>query len=326
MSEPRTVFVVGPREGGKRLDRFLQERIPGLSRARIQRAVRERVELSWTARVRPATRVRPGGVVRLRYRPPAETPSEITIPVLRQGAGWLAVDKPAGLAVHPVHRLREMTLIRILRRQMGDEGLRLTHRLDRETSGVLLVAAGEAPARWLSQAFARGCVLKEYVAVVEGIVEEDFGVIRAFLGEDRLSRIPFKRAVVPAGTPGAQAAETSWEVLDRRHGRTWVRLRPRTGRRHQLRLHMAALGHPIVGDLLYGFPEEAFWRWWRREDDPRTARRLPPRHLLHCERVVFAAPDTGRPLEVRAPWPPCMQPEWLAGLAPACGQVASLAP
>ena len=117
MSEPITRFVVGKREGGKRLDHFLHERIPGLSRNRIQQAVRERVTLSWGVRARPATHVQPGGVVRIGWTPLAETRLELDLPVLRRGPGWMAVDKPSGIPVHPVNKVRENSLIRILRRQ-----------------------------------------------------------------------------------------------------------------------------------------------------------------------------------------------------------------
>ena len=166
MAEPRTRFVVGTREGGKRLDQFLHERIPGLSRTRIQRTIRERVSLSWGVRPRAATPVRPGGEVVIAYTPPEEQLLDITIPVLERGSGWLAVDKPPTLPVHPVNRIRENSLIRLLRRQEHDEGLRLAHRLDRETSGVLLVAADVQASSRLGTAFLEGRVRKEYLALV----------------------------------------------------------------------------------------------------------------------------------------------------------------
>ena len=119
MSEPTTTFVVGKREGGKRLDQFLHERIPGLSRTRIQQAIRERVTLSWGVKARPATPVRPDGEVRIGWTPLPETLLEIHIPILARGRGWLAVDKPPGIPVHPVNKVRENSLIRILRRQEG---------------------------------------------------------------------------------------------------------------------------------------------------------------------------------------------------------------
>jgi len=135
MSEPRTVFGVGERDRGKRLDRFLHEHIPGISRARVQRAIEERVTLSWGVRARASTPVRPGGVVEVGYTPIVEELLDVPIPVLARGDGWLAVDEPSGIPVHPVNTVRENTIIRMLRRQEGIEGLRLAHRLDRETTG-----------------------------------------------------------------------------------------------------------------------------------------------------------------------------------------------
>jgi 23S rRNA-/tRNA-specific pseudouridylate synthase len=156
VSEPRTVFGVGERDRGKRLDRFLHEHIPGISRARIQRAIEERVTLSWGVTPRASTPVRPGGVVEVGYTPITEELLDVPIPVIARGDGWLAVDKPAGIPVHPVNSVRENTIIRMLRRQEGIEGLRLTHRLDRETTGVLLVAENAGTASTLSTASSGG--------------------------------------------------------------------------------------------------------------------------------------------------------------------------
>src|SRR5258705_216992 len=119
LSEPRTLFGAGDGDRGKRLDRFLHERIPGLSRARIQRAIGERVTLSWEVRPRPATPVRPGGRVEVGHTPIVEDVRDVDLPILARGTGWLAVDKPAGLVVHPVNTGRENSLIRMLRRQEG---------------------------------------------------------------------------------------------------------------------------------------------------------------------------------------------------------------
>ena len=160
MSEPRTRFPVGPHDQGKRLDLFLKERIPGLSRTRIQRASAERVVLSWGVAARAATPVIQGGEVEVRPRRFDEARLEIAIPILARGTTWLAVDKPPGIPVHPVHRVLENSLIRMLRRQEGDPELRLAHRLDAETSGALLVCRTPESARSVSHAFHRREVRK----------------------------------------------------------------------------------------------------------------------------------------------------------------------
>lgn len=299
MSEPTTVFHVGEADRGKRLDRFLGERIPGLSRTRIQLAIRTRIGLSWEASVRPSTPVRPGGEVRIGWVPLAETPLALTIPILERGPGWIAVDKPSGIPVHPVNRVRENSLIRILRRQEGNDALRLAHRLDRETTGVLLVAENASAASRLAIAFERGRVVKEYLALVHGAPESDDGVIDLPIGEAAGSRIWVKRAAAGEG----QAARTDWCVERRFDGAALLRLRPRTGRRHQIRVHLAAIGHPIVGDLLYGRPESHYLDLVRLGRDARHGEGGAARQMLHCARLSIPPSGADDGLDVAAPLP-----------------------
>jgi len=208
VSEPTTVFRVGPRDRGKRLDRFLKERIPGLSRARLQEAIRTRIALSWGVRAKPATPVQPGGEVRIGWTPVAEEPLDVQLPVLVRGHGWLAIDKPPGIPVHPVNMVRDNTVIRMLRRQEGRPELRLVHRLDRETSGALVVAEARETARSLSRAFLGGEVEKEYLAWVAGDVDPSEGEVDAPIGRDEESRVYTRQRVVDGGRP----ARTSWRV------------------------------------------------------------------------------------------------------------------
>jgi 23S rRNA pseudouridine1911/1915/1917 synthase len=300
MSEPTTEFTVGRREGGKRLDHFLHERIPGLSRSRIQRTIRERVTLSWTDRARAATPVRPLGEVRIGWVPLAETLLDLHLDILIRGEGWLAVDKPSGIPVHPVNRVRENSLIRILRRQEQHDELRLVHRLDRETTGVLLIAHDSPTASKLSTAFLRGKVHKEYLALVRGTVEKDEGQIDLPIGDATDSAVYVRRA---AGL--GQAAHTGFKVEARTEHSTLLRLFPRTGRRHQLRVHLAAIGHPILGDALYGRPDADYLDMVKGTRDARKSEGGPQRQLLHCARLVFADPTTtnGEPVDIQAPLP-----------------------
>ena len=298
MSEPTTTFRVGKREGGRRLDHFLHQRIPGLSRSRLQHAIRERVSISWEARVRPSTPVRAGGAVHIGYTPLVETLLEIELPVLARGAGWLAVDKPSGIPVHPVNRTRENSLIRILRRQEGHDGLRLAHRLDRETSGALLVAEDATTASRLSQAFMKGLVHKEYLAWVAGAPARDQGCIELAVGQAESSAV-FTKQEAGHGRP----AQTEWRVERRLPDRSLVRLFPRTGRRHQLRVHMAALGHPVLGDILYGRPERHYLDLVARGEDVRVREGGPLRQLLHCSRMVFPDPAGRGEVEVGSSLP-----------------------
>lgn len=292
MSEAPTVFGVGARDRGKRLDRFMHERIPGLSRARIQRAIDERVTLSWGVRARASTPVRPGGEVRIGYVPLLEEIRDVPLPVLARGAGWLAVDKPAGLPVHPAGTVRENSLIRMLRRQEGSETLRLVHRLDRETTGVLLVAEVPDTARRLSAAFERGRVRKEYLAIVRGTIAGDEGTIDAPIGDAPGRSVYVRRAVVEDGEP----AVTRWRVERRLPGSTLLRLVPETGRRHQIRVHLEAIGHPILGDILYGRPERDYLDLVRGLRDARTGDGGPARQMLHCARIALDHIDVAAPL------------------------------
>lgn len=300
MSEPQTLFEVGERDRGKRLDAFLHERIPGLSRSRIQRAIEARVTLSWGVRARPATPVRPGGSVQVGHIPIVEDVQDLALPILASGAGWIAVNKPAGIVVHPVNSVRENSLIRMLRRQRGVESLRLAHRLDRETSGVLLVAEDAAAATTMSTAFARGDVHKEYLAMVDGRIAGDDGTIELSIGEDDRRRVFVRREVVEAG----QRAVTRWRVERRLSASTLVRLFPETGRRHQLRVHLAAIGHPILGDALYGRPDADYLDLVAGRRDARREEAGPSRQLLHCARLVFPDPAGAGRVEVKAPLPP----------------------
>jgi 23S rRNA pseudouridine1911/1915/1917 synthase len=300
MSEPQTRFDVTERDRGKRLDLFLHERIPGLSRARIQQAIDVRVTLSWGVRPRSATPVRAGGIVEVGHTPLVEDVVDVPLPILARGDGWLAVDKPAGIVVHPVNGVRENSLIRTLRRQEGSADLRLAHRLDRETTGVLLIADGAASATVLATAFARGGVHKEYLALVAGLPDGDEGTIDLPIGEAAGRRVYVRREVAESGV----RAVTRWRVERRLDGRALLRLFPETGRRHQLRVHLAAVGHPILGDILYGRPDEDYLALVTGAGDVRRDEGAPARQMLHCARLIFPDPAGGRRIDVSAPLPP----------------------
>jgi RluA family pseudouridine synthase len=223
--------------------------------------------------------------VRIGWLPRHEPRLDLVLRVLARGPGWLACDKPAGLPVHPAGRVRDNSVIRLLRRQEALESLALVHRLDRETTGVLLVAAEPRTARLLSLAFARGEVGKEYLAVVAGDVVEPAGRIDLPIGDDETSRALARRR---AGC--GQPARTDWRVERRFGDRTLLRVFPHTGRRHQIRVHLAAIGHPVLGDPLYGRSDEEWLALVLHARDPRRERPGPRRQLLHCARLVFPDP------------------------------------
>ena len=302
MSEPRTVYGVGPRDAGKRLDQFLHERIPALSRSRIQQAIRARVTLSWGVGARPSTPVRAGGEVRIAMQPIVEEIRDVAIPVLARGDDWLAIDKPAGIPVHPVNSVKENTVIRMLRRQEGVDSLRLCHRLDRETTGVLLIAGSAAMAREIAPKFERGQVAKEYLALVEGETATDAGEVDSPIGAVQGAKVFVRRGLSEEG----ESAFTAWRVETRLAGRTLLRVFPRTGRRHQIRVHLAAIGHPIVGDLLYGRSDAAYLDLIRGVGDVRQAEGGAMRQMLHNARLVVTLSDATT-IDVTAPVPEDMR-------------------
>jgi 23S rRNA pseudouridine1911/1915/1917 synthase len=237
----------------------------------------------------------------------------------------LVADKPSGVAVHPTRWHPAGSLLERIHRLQGDRGDddRATpcHRLDRETSGLVLCARTSEARRHLGALFERrggeSTIRKQYLAVV---FSRDGGPpdtldIDSPLGPDPDSSIPIKRAVRPAreledGVPGVQSAQTRWRTLERSSQAALVELEPLTGRQHQLRVHAAHLGHPILGDPLYGRhqPEEQDAVFLRALDEALTdadrERLGSPRLALHAARLRFRHPATGAPIEIVAPRPP----------------------
>lgn len=278
---------------GKRLDVFVHERLGGTSRSRIQQWVK-------------AGRVRVGGApARSSYRlrgdesiqvEPAEAPplkaapEDLPVKVLYEDADVVAVDKPAGMVVHAGAGRFTGTLVNALLHRFG--GLSgvggearpgIVHRLDRFTSGVLLVARHDAAHRRLAEQFARRQVEKVYLALVHGEVKADRGRIEKPIARDR-----FRRVRMTARAAQGRQAVTEYRVLRRYHGFTLLEVRIHTGRTHQIRAHFASLGHPVAGDRLYGAP--------RRADLERF--------FLHARRVSFLQPSTGERVTVDSPLPP----------------------
>lgn len=281
-------IVVSRSEHGTRLDAFLSRRFPRIPEHALDR-IPEGVELSWRRVASRDVPVLAGGTVRiLRSPPPAECDAGLRLDVVGRGDGWIAIDKPAGFPVHPTRSVYRNSIVHVARRQFGDASLRLVHRLDRETSGVLLLADAAGARRW-GRAFERRLVSKQYVAVVHGAMPAASGTVDLPVGP-----APSSEVHVRQGCRSGRAARTRWEVVERGDARTLLRLFPETGRRHQLRAHLEAIGHPIVGDPLYGRPDADYLALVRGDGDARVARGEPSRQLLHAERLRVL----GRPVEI----------------------------
>ena len=291
---------MAPEHAGQRLDRFIQHRIPRLSRTRAQEVVKSCAYRPDGRRRRASERVRAGEVVIL-VRPAFEEPIvPLYFDVVHQDDAILALDKPSGLPVHPSASYHKNTLTYLLRQRYGSDAPQIAHRLDRETSGLLLCGRTLDAERALKMDFENRRVSKRYLAIVRGVMPEDSGRIE--LPMDRAKEglhILMEVTEEGAGYPCA----TRYRVLARRDDATLVALAPESGRQHQLRVHLAALGFPIIGDKLYG-PEgvQTFLDYIESGmTDALRARLGHDRQALHAFELEFRHPSTGEPARLRAP-------------------------
>ncbi|HVW86502.1 MAG TPA: RluA family pseudouridine synthase [Bryobacteraceae bacterium] len=280
-----------PSDRGKRLDAFLHERLPEFSRSRLQSWIREGRAIVSGRAGKPSYTIRGGEEIALEPAelPPLKaTPEKIPLTVLYEDPAVVAIDKPPGMVVHAGAGVHHGTVVNALLHrfgalsQIGGE-LRpgIVHRLDRFTSGVLAVAKTDEAHRDLALQFSSRKVEKIYLTLVEGSLSGSGRITKP------ISRDPKNRARMTAKLATGRPSLTEWEALERFVGFTFLRIRLGTGRTHQIRAHMAALGHPVAGDHLYG------------------AKRSPwNRYFLHAHRLGFRSPATGEPVTVESPLPP----------------------
>lgn len=301
---------------GFRVDHYLKRKIRRLSRTRIQEVVRTQLEVERDGtrrRLKPHSPVVAGDriVIRREARPEPVCPRSFG--VLYEDDAVVVVDKPAGLPVHASARYHFNTLTRLLGERWPGGGLQIAHRLDRETSGCLVVARGRAAASRLKGAFERRLVAKVYLAVVHGVPEWDERQIDLPLALAPPRQLDHDapafriRMEVATGRADALSASTHIRVVERRHGCALVACKPTTGRQHQIRAHLAAVGHAIVGDKLYAHGDEAFVRWCDHATDVSeadvTAEFGLTRQALHAASITFPHPRDGVLLTVASPLP-----------------------
>ena len=277
---------------GERLDKHLAQELAEFSRAALQRLVAEGMILVNGAPSKASYRIARGDeiTVTLPQRQPPQVEAEpLALDILHEDADVLVINKPAGLVVHPGAGRRQGTLVNALLAYLPDlalqEGERpgIVHRLDRDTSGLLLVAKHEQARQQLQGQFKRRQVKKVYLALVEGHLEPAQGLIDAPVGRD-----PNRRQRMAVVSAGGRAARTAYQVRCHAGSFTLIEAYPETGRTHQIRVHLAAIGHPVAGDRVYGGRKQ-----------PLGLRR----QFLHAWRLTFALPATGEQVTHTAPLP-----------------------
>ncbi len=321
-------LAVAESDVGNRLDRYLATQLPELSRTRIQELIEAALVLVDGKPSKGAHRLRAGEkiAVEAHARPPMLAEAEsIPLNILYEDADVIVVNKPAGMTVHAGAGNTHGTLVNALlgRGQalsQGGDALRpgIVHRLDKETSGVIVVAKNDFAHARLAEAFRRRTVKKTYIALVEGLLREKNGRIELAIGRDlrRRTRMAVHRQK-PESTlrdqtlPGkAREARTDWRALAEIDGTTLVEVQLHTGRTHQIRVHFSAVKHPVVGDTLYGADPQIHVgnpvgrsTAGGRENVEKVLMPAPGRNFLHAARLGFSQPRTGEWIEVRAPLP-----------------------
>jgi 23S rRNA pseudouridine1911/1915/1917 synthase len=280
---------------GKRLDQFLRERLPQYSRARLQDWIEQRRVLvngspekrSFLLKGAERIDVQPAELAPLRA-----TAEDIPLEVLYEDSDVIAINKPAGMVVHSGAGQHSGTLVNAVLHRFGllssvggDLRPGIVHRLDRFTSGVILIARNDAAHRNLAGQFASRQVEKIYLALARGRVKKDQGSITTPIARD-----PVRRVRMTARLASGRQASTSYQVLKRFDKLTLLEVKIGTGRTHQIRVHLASIGHPVVGDKLYGAPASALGRYF-----------------LHARQITFTSPSTGERITISAPLPPDLE-------------------
>ena len=310
MSKQKLLAITAPADAGKRLDQFLVSHLPNISRARIQQLISERKVLVNDLESKPSLRLRGGERITLlgepQPRPLRAIAEEIPLEIIYEDDDIAVINKPSGMMVHAGSGATDDarnrgTLVNALLHHFGKLSaiggeLRpgIVHRLDRATSGLILVAKNDEAHRKLATQFSGRLVKKTYVALVHGWMKQDRGTISSSISRDRV-----RRTRMTTRRQGGREAITHYTVqrrIDSKFGKfTLLELRIDTGRTHQIRVHLASLGHPVVGDTLYGAPREL------RARNGEAA--SLSRNFLHAVALQFHHPRTGTALSLSSPLP-----------------------
>jgi 23S rRNA pseudouridine1911/1915/1917 synthase len=294
----QTTFRIDAEDAGARLDVYLSRRLPSLSRSRIQRLIKDGAVLLNGRPARPHAALGEGDEVEAALPPPAAEGlvprPDVAVPAVHEDEDVLVVDKPAGMLVHPATEADDATMVHGLIAAhpgiigVGDAPERpgIVHRLDKDASGLIVVAKTAGAFDALKGMFQRREVEKEYRVLVEGAPPHDEGEVALAIGRKARGG---RMAARPDAGEGDRDALTRYRVLERLPGATLLAVTTGSGRTHQIRVHMKALGCPVVGDDLYA-----------AKGGPRVA---APRLFLHATRLAFSHPRTGKRLEFGSPLP-----------------------
>ena len=297
------LFTIDSEEAGRRLDHVLHQRLPLFSRSRIQDWIKSGRARVNGAGARASYTVRAGDSIDVEPAEPPPlhaAPEDIPLAVLYEDDDLVAIDKPAGMVIHAGAGVHSGTLVNALLHRFAELSTAggaarpgIVHRLDRFTSGVVLVAKHDAAHHALAAQFSGRQIEKIYLALVHGVLEQETGRIQRPIARD-----PVHRTRMTARLSSGRAAWSEYRVLRRFENLTLLEVRIGTGRTHQIRVHLSSIGHPVVGDTLYGAPARVPGR--------------PPlgRYFLHAHRITFRQPTTGEPITVASPLPRELQ-EWL---------------
>ena len=324
MAEPRKLAV--PAEAaGQRLDHFIATQLEGVSRSRVQLLLDQGDVLVNSAAAKPSLKLRGGEQILITGEPhPAPlkaTPQDIPLDVVYEDQHLAVINKPAGMMVHAGAGETEdarnnNTLVNALLFRFkalsstgGDLRPGIVHRLDKETSGLIIVAKSDVAHARLAEMFSSRRIHKTYIALVQGSVERQKGTISAALSRDPVRRT--RMTTRPA--ENSRSAISHYEVVRRIESRfgkfTLVRVRIETGRTHQIRVHLASIGHPVVGDTLYGASAQLTDQAALRNSSRTARRKKPPerleldRNFLHATQLEFTHPLTSKLLQLEAPLP-----------------------
>jgi len=290
------LIIVEEEMDGERLDAFLAEQVEQLSRSAVKNLINEGQVLVNGAKQKASYHVREGDEISIEIPEPQVLelkPRDIPLEIIYQDEDLAVINKPKGLVVHPAHGNWDYTMVNALLYHIKDlSGINgqirpgIVHRLDKDTSGVMVVAKNDVAHRSLAAQIKEHSIKREYIALVHGTIKENLGTIDAPIGRSKVDRK--KMAVIADGRP----AVSNYQVLERYHNYTLVKVELLTGRTHQIRVHFAYIKHPVVGDPLYGSGKKHF------NMDSQA---------LHAHLLGFNHPRTGKYLEFTSPLPQYFQ-------------------